>query len=64
MKHFLKVGAFISSFILFCLVHLWLDAVDLTRTYQRTKEAASSIVDRARDAAALMIAKAKVSIFS
>lgn len=46
MKHVMKWGSIISVAVLFCAIGVWIEAVDISGTYQRAKDAASSVKDK------------------
>lgn len=50
MKRMWKVGAAISVAILFCIVNVWVKAVDIRETYQKAKDKATAVKERVSSA--------------
>jgi len=59
MKHFWKISSIASVFVLFCIMNVWLEAVDFSGAYQRAKDAAMSSMNKAKGAVTSVIDKGK-----
>lgn len=61
-RHAWKIGAAASVLVLLCVMNVWIEAIDFSSAYQKTKDAANSMVDKAKTTTSSLIGKAKDAV--